>query len=70
MPSQRRFKTQEDCRRAIAWIFSELSANRMKPDKARVLIYASLSISGILTDHDLEERIATLECQARARGAA
>jgi hypothetical protein len=61
MPSQRRLKTQDDCRRAIAWIFTELSTDRMKPDKARVLIYAALSCSSILTDHELEDRIQRLE---------
>lgn len=61
MPSQRRLKTQEDCRRAIAWVFTELSTDRMKHDKARVLIYAALSCSSILTDHELEERIQRLE---------
>lgn len=70
MPSQRRFKTQEDCRRAIASIYRELEKDAMEPVKARVMIYAALSISGILTDHDLEGRIEALECQARARGAA
>ena len=61
MPSQRRLKSQEDARRAIAWVFTELSNDTMKPDKARVLIYAALSVSSILSEHDMEGRIQKLE---------
>jgi hypothetical protein len=61
MPSERRLKTQENCRSAIAWIFRELEKDRMDAGKARVLIYAALSISGILSEHDLEKRVEALE---------
>lgn len=61
MPSDRRFNNQEHCRQAIAWVFRELERDRMKPDKARVLIYAALSVSGILSEHDLEKRVEALE---------
>ena len=57
----RQFKSQEDCRRAIAFIFRETEAARMPVDRARVLVYAALSISGILSEHDLEARVKTLE---------
>lgn len=65
MPSQRRLKNQEDCRRAIAWVFRELSEDRIRPDKGRVLIYAALSISGILSEHEMESRIQALETRFR-----
>ena len=61
MPSERRLKTQDNCRAAIAWTFRELEKDRMDPGKARVLIYAALSISGILAEHDLEQRIDAIE---------
>lgn len=61
MPSQRRLKTQEDCRRALAWVFTELSADRMKHDKARALAYIAQSCSSILKEHDFEARIQKLE---------
>ena len=64
MPSQTRLKTQDNCRQAIAWVFRELKADRMRPDKARVLVYCALSISTILSEHDIEERITALETRA------
>jgi len=61
MPSERRLKTQDNCRAAIAWTFRELEHDRLDPGKARVLIYAALSISGILAEHSIETRIQALE---------
>lgn len=66
MPSQRRLKTQEDCRRALAWLFCEVEKDRMEPAKARVLIYAALSCSSILSGIPLEERIKKLETRPTA----
>lgn len=63
MPSQRRLKTQDDCRRALAWVFTEVSVDRMSPSKAKVLIYAALSVSSVLAKHDLEMRLEALEDQ-------
>ena len=70
MPSQRRLKTQENCRQAIAWVFRELEAERMDPARARVLVYAALSISGILSEHDVETRIQALETAIHQRRSA
>lgn len=61
MASERRLKTQEDCRRALAWVFREVEKDRMEPGKGRALTYVALSISGILAEHDLEKRIKDLE---------
>ena len=61
MPSVRRFSNQEDCRKAIAAYLRSLERDDIKPDKARVLIYGALSISGILADRDVEHRLETLE---------
>lgn len=61
MPSQPRLKTQEDCRRALARAYADLSADVIKPDKARALAYIVLSCSSILSEHDLEGRIQKLE---------
>jgi hypothetical protein len=69
MPSERRLKTQDNCRSAIAWTFRELEKDRMDPGKARVLIYAALSISGILAEHDVEQRIKALEESIAKKGA-
>lgn len=57
----RQFKSQEDCRRAIAFIFREVESAKMPVDRGRCLIYAALSISGILSDNDLERRVTELE---------
>lgn len=61
MPSTRRLKTQENCRAAIAWVFRQVEADKIDPAKARVLIYAALSISGIISEHELEQRVEALE---------
>jgi hypothetical protein len=61
MATERRFKTQEDARRALAWVFREVEKDRMEPSKGRVLTYIALSISGILAEHDIEQRIQALE---------
>ncbi len=62
--SQRQLKTQGDIRRALSHVYREAEADRMEPGKARVLIYAALSISSILSEHDIEARIAALEVRA------
>lgn len=67
MPKGRRLATQDNCRAAIAWVFRQVEAEEMDPAKARVLIYAALSISGILAEHDLETRVVALEQKARLR---
>lgn len=67
MPSQRRLKTQENLRAAIGWVFREVAADRMKVDKGRVLIYAALSISSILSEHEIEARIVALESRAKEK---
>jgi hypothetical protein len=70
MPSLRRFKTQDDCRRAIATVYRELEKDKMEAGKARVLIYAALSISQILSEHDMEARVEALESRLKTKGAA
>ncbi len=70
MPSQRRLKTQDNCRTAIAWVFREVEGERMDPTRARVLIYAALSISSIISEHDLEARLVALETAANLRRSA
>lgn len=67
MAKGRRLATQENCRQAIAWIFRRVENDEMDSAKARVLIYAALSISGILAEHDLETRVVALEQKARLR---
>lgn len=61
--SQRSLKNQDDVRRALAHVYREVEADRMAPGKGRVLIYCALSLSQVLTDHDLEKRIAALEAE-------
>ncbi len=57
----RSLKTQADIRRALAHTYRELEADRLEPGKARVLIYCALSLSSVMSEHDLEERIQALE---------
>lgn len=57
----RSLKTQADIRRALAWVWREVEADRMELRKAKTLIYGALSLSQVMTQHDLEARIAALE---------
>lgn len=60
-------KTQSDISRALAHVYREVDANRMDVAKARALIYCALSLSSVLSEHDLEARILALETQASTR---
>jgi len=57
----RQLKTQADVKRALAWVWRELEADRMPVPKAKALIYGALSLSQVMTEHDLEERLRKLE---------
>lgn len=57
----RSLKTQDDIRRALAWVWREVEADRMEHRKAKVLIYGALSLSQVMSQHDLERRIEALE---------
>lgn len=57
----RQLKTQADVKRALAWVWRELEADRMPVPKAKALIYGALSLSQVMTEHDLEERLRVLE---------
>jgi hypothetical protein len=61
MAKGRRYATQDNCRQAIAWVLRELENDRMDAGKARAMIYGALSISGILSEHEVEKRIQVLE---------
>lgn len=63
----RSLKTQSDISRALAHIYREVDADRMDVVKARALIYCALSLSSVLSEHDLEARIVALETQASTR---
>jgi len=65
----RSLKTQSDISRALAYIYREVDGDRMPVAKARTLIYCALSLSTVLTEHDLEARILALETQANLRRA-
>lgn len=57
----RSLKTQADIRRALAWVWREVEADRMELRKAKTLIYGALSLSQVMTQHDLEARLEALE---------
>jgi hypothetical protein len=63
----RSLKTQSDISRALAHVYREVDADRIEPAKARVLIYCALSLSQVLTEHDLEARLVALETAANLR---
>ena len=66
----RSLKTQSDISRALAYVYREVDGNRMPPNKARVLIYCALSLSTVLSQHDLEARVLALETQSAMRRSA
>ena len=63
----RTLKTQSDISHALAHVYREVSADRMDATKARTLIYCALSLSSVLSEHDLEARILALETQTSMR---
>ena len=56
-----RLNSQGDCRRFLARAINETRNGAMKPDFLRALTYSIKTLSGILNDSDLEERILILE---------
>lgn len=54
---RRTLKSQLDCRRALAWIFGELEAERLEVARARVMIYALQNLSAILERSELEDEL-------------
>lgn len=63
MPAVRRLKTADNVRAALAWVFRQVEGGDMELDKARVLIYAAVSLGGILKATELEARISALEAR-------
>lgn len=63
----RRLLTQGHCRQALAWLWREVEADRIPLPKAKVLTYICLSLSGVLSEHELEERITQLETAQASR---
>lgn len=66
--AQRQLKTQSDVRRALAWVFRKVESDEMPVAKGRCLIYAALSLSQVLSEHELEQRIAALEAAQAGEG--
>jgi len=58
-----RLNSQTDCRRFLARLINETRSGDTTPDFLRALTYSIKVLSGILSDSDLEERIAKLENQ-------
>ncbi len=56
-----RLNSPRDCRKFLAKCINETQHGKMKSDSLRVLTYAVKTLVGIMTDSDLEERIAKLE---------
>ena len=66
--SQRTLNSQADVRRALAKVYRDLEADRLDPGKARVMIYCALSLSQVLSEHDLEKRVEALEASTKQGG--
>ena len=58
-----RLNSPRDCRKFLSRCINETSNGKMKSDLLRTLTYATKTLVGILSDSDLEERIAKLENQ-------
>ena len=66
----RSLKSQADVQRALAWLWREIEATRIPVDRGRCLIYCALSLSQVLSEHDLEARVKTLEAAVPLRRSA
>jgi len=67
MATRRALNTQTDLARALASIYRAVDSNKMPESRARVLIYAVVSLSAVLKDSDLEARICALEERLAAK---
>ncbi|MDP2876242.1 MAG: hypothetical protein Q8O00_08665 [Holophaga sp.] len=61
MPAVRRLKTQEDVRFALSSIYRQLEAETIDIPRAKAMIYCAQTISRVLSEHTLEERVKALE---------
>ena len=59
--SERRLKSAEDVRRALAWLWRQVESDRIDEKKARVMIYAASTLAVLIRDTDLEARLEALE---------
>ena len=65
--AQRSLKTQGDVKRALAWVFREIDADKMPVPKGKALVYTLMSLSSVMTEHDLEARLNALEVQQQGQ---
>lgn len=65
---RRALKTQADCRRALAWIFGELEADRLHDKRARTMIYAVQTLSGVMERTELEAELKAIKETLRRAG--
>jgi hypothetical protein len=65
--AQRQLKSQGDVRRTLAWVFRQIESDEMPVLKGRVLIYALMSLSSVMSEHELEARIQALETERETR---
>lgn len=61
MTAVRRFKTLEDCRKALAAFLRAIEKGTMDPTVGRTLIYGCNTLSTIIRDGDIEARLEALE---------
>lgn len=67
---RRKLDNQEDCRRLLAFVIREVEADKMEIPKAKLLIYAASTLSSVLSEHDVEQRLAELETRFGKKRAA
>ncbi len=65
---RRTLKTQLDCRRALAWIFGELEADRLDVPRARAMTHAVTSLSAILERSEMEAELEAIRSTLAAAG--
>jgi len=58
-----RLNSPRDCRKFLARLINQTSSGDITPDFLRALTYSIKTLSGILSDSDLENRIENLENQ-------
>jgi hypothetical protein len=63
---RRRLVTQEDCRRALAWVATELERRAIEVPRARAMTSAIGTLSTVVERTELETRMDDLQAQLAA----
>jgi hypothetical protein len=67
---RRRLQTQDDVRRALAWVATELEREGMEVPRARAMTHALGTLSSVMERTQIEERMDALQAELQTLQAA